>query len=47
MNGTIPWGTEALGKDVLQWQTPKHPRKFHEKFKHQMVKLYDNGKPTS
>ena len=30
-----------------QWQTPKHPRKFSEKFKRQMVKLYDNGKPTS
>ena len=26
---------------------PKHPRKFNEKFKRQMVKLYDNGKPTS
>jgi transposase-like protein len=26
---------------------PKYPRKFSEKFKHQMVKLYDNGKPTS
>ena len=32
---------------VPQWQIPKHPRKFNEKFKHQMVKLYDNGKPTS
>ena len=40
-------GTEALGKEGPQWQTPKHPRKFSEKFKHQMVKLYDNGKPTS
>lgn len=25
----------------------KHPRKFSEEFKRQMVGLYDNGKPTS
>lgn len=25
----------------------KHPRKFSEEFKRQMVELYDNGKPTS
>lgn len=26
---------------------PKHPRKFSEEFKRQVVQLYDNGKPTS
>ena len=40
-------GTEALGKGIPAMADPKHPRKFNEKFKHQMVKLYDNGKPTS
>ena len=26
---------------------PKHPRKFDEAFKRQIVELYDNGKPVS
>lgn len=26
---------------------PKHPRKFSEEFKRQVVEMYDNGKPTS
>ena len=26
---------------------PKHPRKFSEEFKRQIVQLYDNGKPVS
>ena len=26
---------------------PKHPRKFDEAFKRQIVKLYDAGKPAS
>ena len=25
---------------------PKHPRKFSEEFKRQIVQLYDNGKPA-
>lgn len=26
---------------------PKHPRKFSEEFKRQVVEMHDNGKPTS
>lgn len=26
---------------------PKHPRKFGEEFERQVVKMHDNGKPTS
>ena len=26
---------------------PKHPRKFSEEFKRQIVEMHDNGKPTS
>ena len=38
---------EVRERECSAMADPKHPRKFNEKFKHQMVKLYDNGKSTS
>ena len=44
--GQFDEGQGDRRKEVPQMADPKHPRKFSEEFKRQIVQLHDNGKPV-
>ena len=44
--GQFDEGQGDRRREVPQMADPKHPRKFSEEFKRQIVQLHDNGKPV-